>query len=423
MGDLKNCGVLRIARRDYSGSGLACLARRAILPPPRRRPKNDAGTQSEDAGRRMHGRHARGLRRDACFSRAGGAAQDLRGDGDAHQDQAAARAQRGDRGLHGRRLCARERQARHLHGAGDRRAQSRGGAARRMAGAFAGDRLHRRPRAEDQVPAGLSGGRRRAGVRAGDQVERHGRRREPLSRHGAAGVPRGDDGTARAGASAIPRQRRPGRRRGRRDGAADRAGVRARAAVPAGAGSGKRTGGAEGAAGGGQAGDRRGRRRAPLGRGARARGARRGAADPGRHLAERQGHDPRQSSAVVRRGRHLFARERQQGGQRGRSHLLRRHHDRRHDHAFLGGAEDRHAGDPDRHRSGGARPELSVAGAGQRRRQGDAREDAGRLRQEHRGQAQGLGRAGAGHRQGMVRQVQEGPGIGRGADPSGAHLP
>ena len=56
-------------------------------------------------------------------------------------------------------------------------------------------------------------------------------------------------GTARAGASAIPRQRRPGRRRRRRDGAADRAGVFARAAVPAGAGSGERAGGAEGAAG------------------------------------------------------------------------------------------------------------------------------------------------------------------------------
>ncbi len=51
------------------------------------------------------------------------------------------------------------------------------------------------------------------------------------------------------GASAIPRQRRPGRRRRRRDGAADRAGVRAGAAVPAGAGSGERAGGAEGAAG------------------------------------------------------------------------------------------------------------------------------------------------------------------------------
>ena len=104
--------------------------------------------------------------------------KDLRGDGDAHQDQAAARAQRGDRGLHGRRLRPRLRQARHLHGAGDRRAQSRRRPARRLARAFAGDRLHRRPRAEDQVPPGLSGGRRRAGVRAGDQVERHGRRRE-----------------------------------------------------------------------------------------------------------------------------------------------------------------------------------------------------------------------------------------------------
>ena len=195
-------------------------------------------------GRGMHGRHAGGLRRDARVSRAGGAAQNLRRDGDAHQDQAAARAQRGDRRLHGRRLCPRLRQARHLHGAGDRRAQSRRRPARRLAGAFAGDRVHRRPRAEDQVPAGLSGGRRRAGVRAGDQVERHGRRRDALSRHGAAGVPRRDHRPARPGASAIPRQRRPGRRRRRRDGAAGRAGVRARAAVPAGAGSGERAGGA-----------------------------------------------------------------------------------------------------------------------------------------------------------------------------------
>ena len=72
-----------------------------------------------------------------------------------------------------------------------------------------------------------------------------------LSRHGAAGVPRRDHRPARAGASAIPRQRGPGRRRGRRDGAAGRAGVRARAAVPAGAGPGERAGGVEGAAGGG----------------------------------------------------------------------------------------------------------------------------------------------------------------------------
>ena len=55
---------------------------------------------------------------------------------------------------------------------------------------------------------------------------------------------------------------------------------------------------------------------------------------------------------------------------RGRPRLLHRHRDRRHDHAFLGGAEDRHAGDPDRHRSGGARPQLSAAGRRQRRRQG-----------------------------------------------------
>ena len=39
-------------------------------------------------------------------------------------------------------------------------------------------------------------------------------------------------GHARTGASAVPRQRGPGRRRGGRDGAAGRAAVRARAAVP-----------------------------------------------------------------------------------------------------------------------------------------------------------------------------------------------
>ena len=55
-----------------------------------------------------------------------------------------------------------------------------------------------------------------------------------------------------------------------------------------------------------------------------------------------------------------------------RSRLLHRHRDRRHDHAFLGGAADRHAGDPDRHRSRSARPQLSAAGLRQRRRQGDA---------------------------------------------------
>ncbi len=236
-----------------------------------------------------------------------------------HQDQAAARPQRGDRGLHGGRLRPRLRQARHLHGAGDRRAQSRRRPARRLARAFAGDRVYRRPRAEDQVPPSLSGGRRRAGVRAGDQVERHGRRRDPLSRHGAAGVPRRHHRPARAGASAVPRQRRPGRRRGRRDGADDRAGVFARAAVPAGAGSGERAGGAEGSAGGAAAGDRRRRRRARLGRAARAGRAGRGVANSGRDLAQRQGHHRRQPSAVGRRGRHLFARERQQGRQRGRS--------------------------------------------------------------------------------------------------------
>ena len=91
------------------------------------------------------------------------------------------------------------------------------------------------------------------------------------------------------------------------------------------------------------AGDRRRRRRARLGRAGRTRRARRSAANPGRHLAQRQGFDSRQSSALGRRRRHLFARERQPRRQCGRSRLLHRHRDRRHDHAFLGGAEDRHA--------------------------------------------------------------------------------
>ena len=128
----------------------------------------------------------------------------------------------------------------------------------------------------------------------------------------------------------------------------------------------------------GAAGDRRRRRRARLGRGRRARRARRGAANSGRDLAQRQGFDSRQSSALGRRRRHLFARERQPRRQCRRSRLLHRQRDRRHDHAFLGGAEDRHAGDPDRHRSGSARPQLSARGGRQRRRQGDARAHARR---------------------------------------------
>ena len=96
-------------------------------------------------------------------------------------------------------------------------------------------------------------------------------------------------------------------------------------------------------------------------------------ADSGRDLAQRQGHHPRHASAVGRRRRQLFARKRQPRRQPRRSRLLHRHRDRRHDHAFLGGAEDRHAGDPDRHRAGIARPQLSAAGQRAGRRQGGAR--------------------------------------------------
>ncbi len=88
---------------------------------------------------------------------------------------------------------------------------------------------------------------------------------------------------------------------------------------------------------------------------------------------------------VGRRRRQLFARKRQSRGQRGRSRLLHRHRDRRHDHAFLGGAEDRHAGDPDRHRSGSARPQLSARRGGQWRRQSHAGAHARGGRPQQRG--------------------------------------
>ena len=151
-----------------------------------------------------------------------------------------------------------------------------------------------------------------------------------------------------------------------------------RAAVPSRARRGERAGRAACLQRGRAAGDRRRRRRARLGRAGGAGRARRGAANPGRDLAQRQGYDPGQSSALGRRGRQLFARERQPRRRQGRPGLLRRHRDRRHDHAFLGGAADRHAGDPDRHRCRGARPQLSAAGLRQRRRQGVARAHARR---------------------------------------------
>ena len=148
-------------------------------------------------------------------------------------DRAHSLPRRKGRGLHGRRLCARIGQARHLHGAGRRRAQPRRRTARRLSRAFAGHRLHRRARPEDQVPQGLPGDRRRAGVRAGDEVECDRRCGRALSRHGAPGVSRRHLRRARAGASAVPRQRGPGRpgRGGHR--AAGRDAVRARAAVSA----------------------------------------------------------------------------------------------------------------------------------------------------------------------------------------------
>ena len=322
------------------------------------------GHNRENARRRMPRRHAQGLRRHPRVSRAGGAAPHLRRDGAPHRDQA-------------RFTCHGEKSAAYMADGYARASGKPGicmaqviGALNLAAGlrdawlahspviAFTGGR-----EPQHQVPQGLSGDRRHAGVRAGDQVQRHGRRRGALSRHGAAGVPRRGLRHARAGASAVPRQRGPDRRRGGGDGAAGRAAVRARAAVPARAGPGERAGGARSMLQERRAaGDRRRRRRARLGRAAPSwsRSPRR-CRSRSRPRSTARTRIPGQPSALGRRRRHLFARERQPRRQPRRPRLLRRHRDRRHDHAFLGGAEDRHAGDPDRHRSGGARPQLSAA--------------------------------------------------------------
>ena len=224
--------------------------------------------------RRSARRHAQGLRRHPCVHGAGGVAAHLRRDGAAqHRHRAHALPRREIRRLHGRRLRPRVRQAGHLHGAGDRRAQSRRRPARRLARPFAGHRHDRRPRSQDQVPQGLPGDRRRAGLRAGDQDERHHRRRRAHSRHGAPGLPHRHVRRAGAGASAVPRQRRPARSRRGRDGGAGRAAIRPRAAVPPRAAGRARQGRARYPAKSRAADHRRRRRRARFRRRARAGGA------------------------------------------------------------------------------------------------------------------------------------------------------
>ena len=193
----------------------------------RPQPQNDRGA--------MPRRHAQGLRRHPRLSCARRAAHHLCRDGAAHRDQAAACARREGRRLYGGRLCARLGQTGHLHGAGDRRAQSRRRPARRLAGAFSRNRHDRRPRAEDQIPQSLSGDRRHAGVRAGDKIQCHDRRRGAIPRHGAAGVPHRGDRLSRTSASAISRQRGPDRCRRSRHGAAGRAAIFPRAGVSSGA--------------------------------------------------------------------------------------------------------------------------------------------------------------------------------------------
>ena len=269
-----------------------------------------------------------------------------------------------------------------------------------LARAFAGDRVHRRARAEDQVPQGLPGGRRRAGVRAGDQVQRHGRRRRRAfptwcGRRSASRCPArpGRCTCSSAATRARSTPRRPTWSRwSSRSSRACRRSARSptrRACWPRStvlqdaerpvivAGGGVRASGAAGelvALAG-------------------------GAADSGRDLAQRQGLDPRQrirsrsaSSAPIRaRARTAWS---------TRADLV----------CFIGtetGGMTTHfwavpkigiAGDPDRHRPGGARAQLSAAGrACNGRRQGDAREDAraGRSRKTA-AKRKALGRGGAG---------------------------
>ena len=230
-------------------------------------------------------------------------------------------------------------------------------------------------------------------------------------------------GTPGPGAPAIPRQRGTDRRRRGGDGAAGRAAIRARAGVPAAARRGERARGAQMPRRVGAAGDRRRRRRARLGRPGRTRRARRGSANSGRDFAQRQGFDFRQPSAVGRRRRHLFARERKPRRQRRRPRLLHRHRDRRHDHAFLGGAEDRHADRRDRHQSRSHRPQLSVRSGGEWRRQGRPGGDAENGEPRHRRSAQGVGGGGAENLRRVAEQIQIRARIRRGADPPRAAVP
>ena len=110
---------------------------------------------------------------------------------------------------------------------------------------------------------------------------------------------------------------------------------------------------------------------------------------------ERQGLDPGQSPAQRRRRRLLLPRERQPHRRRGRSRLLRRQRDRRHDDAFLGGAEDRHAGRADRHRGRGPGPQLPAQGGGAGRRQGGAHPHARGGRRQDGDAARGVAWPGA----------------------------
>ena len=368
---------------------------------------NQGRESNADNDRRPgHGRHAERVRPQPPVHGARRAAADHGRAGAAHRHQAAARPFGEIGRLHGRRLRPRHRASRGLHGPGDRRAQPRRRPAGRPSRPLSRHRHDRRPRSANQVSRRLPGGRRPPRFRAGDETQRHRRRGGALSRHDPPGVPRRHLGHARSRAPAVPRKRGPDRRRAGRHGGAVRTAFLPGAAVSPRAG-GERDQGCAGPAGSGAAaGHRRRRRSARIG-GGRRTGRPGGTAEhPGRHLPERQGRHPRFPPPVGRSGGHLFAGERQPGGQPGGPGLLRRHQRGRHDHPLLAGSAAGNAGDPDRHRAGDHRPQLPPAGRGSGGRKGGPDADAGAGGPPLGGAADRLGRARRGNRRRVARQVR-----------------
>ena len=186
--------------------------------------------------------------------------------------------------------------------------------------------------------------------------------------------------------------------------------------------AGERAGGAEVLQKARAAGDRRRRRRARLGRGARARRARRGAANPGRDLAQRQGFDPGQSSAVVGV---VGTYSRESANQVVNAADLV---------CFIGtetGGMTTHFWAVPKIGTPAIQIDIDPEALGrnyplQARVNGDAKVTLPHAGSSPTRPAPASARPGSSRRsasQGVVRQVQAVAGVGRGADQSGAHLP